>query len=198
MLKLGAEIHVDLLEDPQKLLRAVIVPADSEALVAELAHAARAPIGTKVQLYYSIDGQFVRSTATIQACLRENPRPVISFKSVSSPWPCESRKALRVFVKASQITALVGTLPASIVDVSVEGFGVISPSRWDIGSSVQATLHFADHEFSGRACVCNFTNLEHDQTRYGLQVLKEEASLRNGLQEIAADIQRRQLRLPTQ
>ncbi len=199
MLEVGVEIQVRFLDDPQKQLhRAVIVRADSEALVAEFAHAARALIGAQVQLYYSLDRQCVRSTATVQACLQEKPRPVISFKSVSGPEPWDLRKAFRVFIRASEITAQIGTLPASIVDVSVEGFGVISPSRWNIDSVVQAILQFEDQEFSGRACVCNFTKLEHNQTRYGLQVLKEEASLRNGLQRIATDLQQRQLRPPTQ
>ena len=87
-----------------------------------------------------------------------------------------------------------GTPGYALVDLSPEGFAIVTPADFGVGNVVSAELGHDGQIFSGRAVVRSVQALDQRRYRYGLQALESEDDLRKGLQHIAISLQREQLR----
>ena len=110
----------------------------------------------------------------------------------------ECRECYRVSTVMANLTATIGDEDHCLLtDISATGFSVIASARHEIETIVPATLRYEDKQFAGDARIKSIKDLVSGQTRYGLRSLEERRrrqKLAQGQQQIAAGVQRQQLR----
>lgn len=83
------------------------------------------------------------------------------------------------------------------MDVSVTGFSVISPERYQVGQQIQSTIDSGGNQFKGSASVQSIKMLPIGKTRYGFHCSDNrgrKGGLAEGLQKLSMEMQRLQLR----
>ena len=153
-------------------------------------------------IYFEVKTKFVKQAATVEAVCADEPNSIIEFVTVGEPAAAESREYFRVSTITLDRTATLGEqTDCKLLNVSATGFSVLSTSRFDIGSMVNASISDEGKSYSGRVCVQSIRLMDKDQIRYGLYCVDGKGSnddLATGLPEMAIAIQRDQLRLSKQ
>ena len=193
MLETKTDIFVALSKDAP-LARAIVVESDETTTTIEFDDPCRPTVGDSIEIYYHLGGQRVRATATIQAFLRSQPKSAFRLTEWSTPEPSEGRTVARVVPGLDVPKILLEGKPAQLVNLSFEGLGTFSSEQFAKDAIVEVVLEFEGKEARGRASVRSAVALQDGRSRYGLEVLKGEHSLRSHLQRVVAEIQRRQAR----
>jgi hypothetical protein len=172
-----------------------VIESDAETFVAEFEEPLAPPVGADVNAYGEVNGKFHQQGAAVTAIRRPLPNPVIAFKRVGKPVSAENRGSYRVCVATWGIYARIGPEDKClVVDVSPEGFGVITQEPCKLGALVEVSLSYEGETITGRAR-CQTARLRSDgRGRYGFLSLEENRDMRKTLERITAAVQRMQLR----
>ncbi len=122
--------------------------------------------------------------------------PVIALDLLGTPVSAESRQTYRVSTIFSERPVCVdGTKDCALTDVSLTGFSMISGQTLQFAQVVDVVLEHDGASFEGSASVQSVKDLCDGRVRYGFNAVEAKgATLLKGLQKLALDVQREQLR----
>lgn len=207
MLMQGRDVFI-WVPDPQKesrdriLIQGLVVECNAGAFVAQFDEPLAAGVGANVFAHAEVNRKFLQQAATVQAILpsQEGEKPLIAFARTGEPISAEGRGAFRVSVAAANIPARVsGDGQCQLVDVSATGFGVYSATAFNVGDTLEVELEYTDIACAGKARVQCIKETGGSRKRYGFHAVEAprghgKNGLQSGLGQIAAAIQRDQLR----
>lgn len=147
-------------------------------------------------IYFEMDRQFRRQAARIGSVIGTNPKTLVEFETTGDPLSAENRQTLRISTVGADLTATFGPEKnCQVVDISPTGFALYSTKNHEIGSQVDAILHFEGEGFQGTVSIMAAIQRK-GEIRYGLHCVdgpKSGSSLKNGLGKITMAVQRQQL-----
>jgi hypothetical protein len=153
--------------------------------------------GTKALVYFKHDGKFFRQEIRVDAVMSSESKTVIGFTAHGKPEAADARRAHRVSTQeASLVATFDGEEECPLLDVSLEGFAVISTIKHERGALLPVTLHYDGERFSGNACVQNVQRMGDGRFRHGLQSVGDRTnggSLQRGQMQIGIGVQRAEL-----
>lgn len=187
-------------ESNQRILQsAVVEECTNNTYTAELQEDA-APLesGQDIFVYYEFRNEFMRQPARIDLIADLPLGRTFSFQFTGDAVSAERRKCYRVSTVMATVTATFGGEDdCPVVDVSATGFAVIAAKRYKATDIVTATVRFESEMFSGQGRIESIRELEVGRIRYGLHCVdgkSTDETLRKGLQQISAAVQRQHLR----
>jgi hypothetical protein len=155
-----------------------------------------------VLAHAELNQKFLRQAASVQAILpgAAGEKPLVAFTLTGEPVSADGRSAFRVSIVAANVPATVGQDDqCQLVNVSATGFGVYSKSAFAVGGIVEVELTYNNLTCAGKARVQSASETRWGTMRYGLHAVEAprghgKNGLQTGLGQIAAAIQRDQLR----
>jgi hypothetical protein len=182
----------------RELLPMRVLSVRSHALTAECEDCnVDASAGTEALMFFKDDGPFTRQRIRIDAVMPGEARTVIGFTTLGHPEIADSRRSHRVTAEAAGLFATIGSEERCLLlDVSIEGFAVISSATHRIGDLVAVILHYGNERFKGTACIQSAHALPDGRWRYGLQSVGDRVrggGLQRGQLQIGIGIQRAEL-----
>ena len=154
--------------------------------------------GQDIFVYYESSGKFTRQPARIDAIVDTPSGLTFSFRFTGDAMSGEGRRCYRVSTIMAAVTATLGDEEnCSVVDVSVTGFAVIASGQFNVRDILEATIRFDHETFSGHGRIESARELSSGRSRYGLHCVDGKSineTLRKGLQQISATVQRQHLR----
>jgi c-di-GMP-binding flagellar brake protein YcgR len=196
MFQLGTVIFVSFESDSREEMfhRANVAMWEDETLTAEFATPVHAVSGSELNIYYEDGSKFMKVTGTVEEFLLPQARRAIQIIITEEPKPANQRACFRVSAEGAGLTADINeTAKYSLVDVSNDGFAIVSAETFEVGNVVLATLSHGSEKFSGKACIRSVQDLSRGKYRCGLQALESESNLRKALQRITMSLQREQI-----
>ena len=198
LLGIGTELF--LLDPERSATRRVMVPGrvveqTPGGFVAELDEPlAIAPGGPAVA--FAADGlRFLQQGVTLTDARADAARPTYAFARVGEPVSAEQRQTYRVSVALLGLTATVGDDDGCpLLDVSPEGFGVVSPRTLNLGSSAPVAFAHDGIAISTVARVQTLRERPDGQYRVGFLAPDRHGPARKSLQQMTNAFQRLQLR----
>ena len=193
----GIFVHIPRESRGRVLHPAKIVGAKDEAFVAELEEAGLSVKAEQIiVVYYEQSRRFMQQAAHVESVLETAPKLVISVAALGKPFSADDREHYRVSTVMSGLAADIGQEQGcKLLDVSVIGFSCFAGGSYALGELVDATLHYGNESFCGKASVQS-SNLIGGQTRYGLRAISDKHSggdILKGLGSMTVAIQRQQL-----
>ena len=154
--------------------------------------------GQDIFVYYEFQNDFVRQPARIDLMADPPSGRTFSFRFTGEAVSAERRQCYRVSTVMAAMTATFGGEEnCPVVDVSATGFAVIAGRQYKATDIVTATVRFESEMFSGQGRIESIRELEAGRFRYGLHCVDGKSTnetLRKGLQQISATVQRQHLR----
>ncbi len=187
-------------ESSQRILHSAVVQGfTNNTYTAELQEdAALVESGQDIFVYYESRGEFTRQPARIHVIADTPSGGTISFQFTGDAVSAESRQCYRVSTVMAAVTATFGGEGnCAVVDVSAAGFAVIAAKQYKATDIIEATIRFEGETFSGRGRIESARELSAGRFRYGLHCVdgkSTDETLRKGLQQISAAVQRQHLR----
>ena len=155
-------------------------------------------IGQEVLIYYKIEREFVKQGARIKMVSKTDSTTAFRFELTGDPVSAERRQCYRVSTVMAEVSATFGAEEnCPVLDVSATGFAVVASRRYWTATVVDATVHYAGFAFSGKGRIESVRDLEPGRIRFGVYCISDKetgGTLRAGLQEISASVQRQHLR----
>ncbi len=125
----------------------------------------------------------------------------IGFQLVGDPISAENRQCYRVSTVMVDLTAtLDGEANCHLLDISSNGFSLVSSREHTFGTLVEVTLEYGLKNYSGKARIQSVIEHPRGVFRYGLYGIEDKNAdneLGKALRVISMDIQRLQLRRRT-
>ena len=189
----------DPAESRRRILHAaLVVQWRNDTYTAGQEDEARLESGQDIVVYYEFRNEFMRQPGRVDAIAETPSGRAFSFQFTGDAVSAESRQCYRVSTVMAGVTAtLGGEENCPVLDVSAMGFAVIAAELYKAGEIVEATIRFKSETFRGRSRIESVRELEADRMRYGLHCDDGKSTgetLRMGLQQISAAIQRHHLR----
>jgi hypothetical protein len=187
-------------ESSQRILHSALVEECTDnTYTAELQEeAAQLKSGQDIFIYYELRNEFTRQPARIHIIANTPSGRTFTFQFTGDAVSAESRQVYRVSTVMAAVTATFGGEEnCPVVDVSATGFAVIAARQYKATDIVTATVRFESEMFSGQGRIESIRELEVDRFRYGLHCVDGKSTnetLRKGLQQISATVQRQHLR----
>ncbi len=154
--------------------------------------------GQEVLIYYEIEREFVKQGARIELVSKMDSTTVFRFELTGDPVSAERRQCDRVSTVMAEVSATFGAEEnCPVLDVSATGFAVVASRRYRTATVVDATVHYAGIASSGKGRIESVRELESGRIRFGVHCISDKetgGTLRAGLQEISASVQRQHLR----
>ena len=182
------------------LIEGKVLETDAQNVVAQFAEPLPLVSDADVNLYADFRGRFYQQGASV-AALRETDAvvpstPIIALRKVGEMVSADNRASYRVSTANLHIHADIATeKTCKVVDISPEGFAVITSHDYAVGSVVNASLVSEGLSCSGAARVQTLKTLPNGARRYGFLALDPKgANMRKVLGQITATVQRLQLR----
>ncbi len=199
MLKTESNIFFKIPDESEEIAlhRAIIMTVKENHYTAELEEEGL-DLEDEMELfiYFEMDRKFMRQAARIGSVIGTDPRTLVEFETTGDPLSAENRQTLRISAMGADLTATFGTEEnCQVVDISPTGFAVYATKNHEIGSQVDAILHFEGEEFQGTISIMAAIQRK-GEIRYGVHCIDEPksgSSLKNGLGKITMAIQRQQL-----
>lgn len=187
-------------ESSQRILHSAVVQGfTNNTYTAELQDDA-APLksGQDIFVFYEFRNEFTRQPARIVVIADTPSGRTFSFQFTGDAVSGESRQCYRVSTVMAAATATFGGEEnCPVVDVSATGFAVLAAEQYKARDIVETTIRFEGETFSGRGRIESARELGVGRIRYGLHCVDGKATgetLRKGLQQISAAVQRQHLR----
>ncbi len=187
-------------ESSQRILHSAVVQGFRDSTyTAELQeNATLLESGQDIFVYYEFRNEFTRQPARIDLIADTPSGYTISFQFTGDAVSAERRQCYRVSTVMAAVTATFGGEEnCPVVDVSATGFAVIAAKQYKAMDIVTATVRFESETFSGQGRIESIRELEVGRIRYGLHCVdgkSTDETLRKGLQQISAAVQRQHLR----
>lgn len=187
-------------DSSQRILHTAVVQGfANNTYTAELQEdAALLETGEDIFVYYESSGKFARQPARIDLIADTPSGRRFSFQFTGDAVSGETRQCYRVSTIVAAVTATFGGEEnCPVVDVSATGFAVIAAEQYKATDIVEATIRFEGETFSGRGRIESAREVGAGRIRYGLHCVDGKATdetLRKGLQQISAAVQRQHLR----
>ena len=154
--------------------------------------------GQDIFVYYEFRNEFTRQPARIHVIADTPSGRTFTFQFTGDAVSAERRQCYRVStVMAAVIATFGGEENCPVVDVSATGYAVIAAEQYKTTDIIKATIQFEGETFSGLGRVESARKLGVGRIRYGLHCVdgkSTDETLRNGLQQISAAVQRQHLR----
>ena len=151
--------------------------------------------GTEMIAYGEMRGKFYQQGATVVELRAGEAKPVIVFARSGDPVSAEQRQTFRVSVALSGIVAKVGDEHGcQVVDLSPEGFGVISSKELKLGSLINVSMALDGQAIANAARVQTAVKRPDGTYRYGLLIANRKDPARRILEQASSAMQRLQLR----
>lgn len=185
---------------PQRVLHACqVVEVDGST---QKIHAAEALVGIKADatllVYFEQQATFVQQPARVRAveATDDGTGEIVELELLGKPVNAEQRQVYRVSCLESDINATMNNEPdCKIVDISATGFGVHCASRFHIGASVAAQVHWQGETLRGPVVVVSVRQVSDTQHRYGVRSIDSGGTtLHKALTRISLGVQREQMR----
>jgi hypothetical protein len=171
-----------------------VIESDCTSFTAEFENAVAPEIGSDVNAFCEVNGQFYQQGAIVRE-IRPGVMVVIAFSRSGEVVSAENRQTFRVNVAAADIQAAVGRESAcTVVDVSPEGFAAVTSKKVDVGSIVPIKLHGEGHALEAPARVQTMRQRPDGKFRYGFLVPRNNVLARKSLQQLSATMQRLHLK----
>jgi hypothetical protein len=172
-----------------------VVRCEEGAIIAQIEEAMTVAEGMEVVVFCSVRGKFMQQGATVIAQGEPAIKGGFAFKLVGEAVSAESRQTYRVSVAVANVKAQIGKeKDCLIVDVSPEGFAVITRSEDTLGSSVQVNFCYEGQTVSTPARVQTVQTRADGKFHCGLLVIEKGSSARKALAQISGAMQRQQLK----
>ncbi|MGA2583592.1 MAG: PilZ domain-containing protein [Tepidisphaeraceae bacterium] len=196
MLAVGKSMFL-LIPSPSKtkfLHPGKVIESDCTRFAAEFEDAIAPEVGSDVNAFCEVNGQFYQQGAIVRE-IRAGLPVVIAFGRNGEVVSAENRQTYRVNVAASDISAAVGRESAcAVLDVSPEGFAAVTSKKVSLGSIVPIKLHGEGHALEAPARVQTMRERPDGKFRYGFLVPRNNVLARKSLQQLSAAMQRLQLK----
>lgn len=171
-----------------------VVECAGDGVVAQFEETLDVGAGADVNLYCEVDGRFWQRGAAVVEVLRADSGSVLSLRFTSQMVSAESRGSHRVSLAATPLPATVdGRTDCAVVDVSPEGFAVITSGQLRQGAMVDVTFTYRGITVAGRARIQAVRQRPDGKHRYGFLTLDNDRDVRRSLERITAMVQREQL-----
>lgn len=187
-------------DSSQRILHSAVVQGfANNTYTAELQEdAALLESGQDIFVYYESSGKFARQPARIDLIADTPSGRRFSFQFTGDAVSGETRQCYRVSTIMAAVTATFGDEEnCRVVDVSPTGFAVIATEQYMATDIVEVTIRFEGETFKGQGRIESVKELSLGRIRYGLHCVDGKATdetLRKGLQQISATVQRQHLR----
>lgn len=154
--------------------------------------------GQEILVYHEVRGEFMKQSACIEEIRQSESGPAFCFITTSDLVSAENRQCYRTSTVISEIFADFGPEQnVPLLDISANGFAVVSLKQYKIGNIVDVVLYYEDQQFSGTGCVQSVKELSKGRFRYGLlganDVKPSDNLKKKGLAFISTAVQRMQL-----
>ena len=200
MLKVNAEMFLQLpSESDKRILHPGAITGDEEGVwIAELEEPdLEVAVDQEVLVYYEIKRKFSKQPARIQM-VSGDETTIVSFQTTGDAVQAEDRECYRAATKAYRLTATVDGRPnCRLDDISEKGFGVISPSEYQIGQTLKVRIGFKGERSTGTAVVQAVREMSRGRRRYGMSWVGDKndgGDLQKGAHTINIAIQHEQMR----
>jgi hypothetical protein len=151
--------------------------------------------GTEVVVYAEVNGKFFQQGAKVILVRQSEPTAIVAFTQVGEPVSAESRQTYRVSTVTSGICAKVDReRDCPLVDVSPEGFAIITAREYAIGSMANVEFSHETMKISTAARVQTVKALPGGKFRHGFLAGEKKSPARKSLEQISIAMQRQQLR----
>lgn len=172
-----------------------VIECDAESFLVEFEEPIAPQPGWTVSAYGELQGKFFKQGASVSAVEQTEPVAIILFGRVGQPVPAESRGTYRVCTVTSGMTASIGDhRDCPVLDISAEGMAAVIRESLSVGKVMSFDLGYEGETFRGTVRVQGVKTLPDGRLRYGLLVMDKSGAARRGLEQLAARIQRTQLR----
>lgn len=171
-----------------------VIARGDESVVAEFEEPMELSTGADVNLYCEVNGRFWQRGAAVVEVLGTEPALQLSLRFTSQAVSAESRGSYRVSLAAAPVPATVQRRSEFlVVDVSPEGFAVVTTCPLAAGTMVDVDFTYRGVKVSGRARVQPVRERRDGTCRYGFLTLDSDRNIRRALEKITAIIQREHL-----
>ena len=200
MLEVGIDVFLQLpAEADKRVLHAGEVTGEEEGVwIAEFEEPElEVAVEQEVLVYYEIKQKFSKQPARIQT-VSGDATTIVSFQTTGDAVQAEDRECYRAATKAYRLTATVDGRPnCRLDDISEKGFGVISPSEYQIGQTLKIRIGFKGERYAGTAVVQAVREMSRGRRRYGMSWVgdkNDSGDLEKGAHTINIAIQHEQMR----
>jgi len=193
MYEMGGSVFLSM-ESEHVLHQGCVIGLQADTVVAEFLDPIVPAVGSEITLQVTWRDKFFQQKMRVAALRQTEPTLVAALVQVGEAQPSEHRVRCRVSTTALEIRARIGEDTWQVVDVSAEGFAILTRRLYERGAVMSVTVWGEGMSCAGRIRVATARRMEDGSMRYGLVPTEDDTSLGDALVDVKARVESIQLR----